>query len=41
MTGQGNHYAVDGEGAIQCVLCDERSATIEAHERHMEAVHDE
>jgi len=40
MTGHGNFYGVDGSGAISCVLCDERSPTIEGHHRHMEAVHD-
>jgi len=40
MTGYGNCYSVDGAGTLPCALCDEQSTTIEAHHRHMEAVHD-
>jgi hypothetical protein len=37
---RGDTYGVDGAGPIRCVLCDATSATVEAHNRHMEAVHD-
>ncbi|WP_018258840.1 hypothetical protein [Halomicrobium katesii] len=41
MTGHGNYYDVDGaDEDIDCVLCDASSATVEAHHRHMEGVHD-
>ncbi|WP_018258844.1 hypothetical protein [Halomicrobium katesii] len=44
MTGHGNYWGIGEteptEGDIDCVLCDASSATIEAHHRHMEVVHD-